>query len=110
MGSRPYVSNVPSLPHYVSFQTIRTGSGILGFRPCWCPSAFLSHIHVPYLGVLPFTLPHLQLNFIRVASLRLMYLHPSVDPSLAYFLGEFPGMGLALLPDVVVSEAEQRCA
>jgi len=26
------------------------------------------------------------------------------------FLGEFPGLGLALVPDVVVLEAEQRCA
>src|SRR6218665_240111 len=34
----------------------------------------------------------------------------SVDPSLTHFLGEFPGLGLALVPDVVVPEAEQRCA
>src|SRR6218665_2548505 len=33
----------------------------------------------------------------------------SVDPSLTHFLGEFPGLGLALVPDVVVPEAEQRC-
>src|SRR6218665_1546294 len=31
----------------------------------------------------------------------------SVDPSLTHFLGEFPGLGLALVPDVVVPEAEQ---
>ena len=30
----------------------------------------------------------------------------SVDPSLTHFLGEFPGLGLALVPDVVVPEAE----
>src|SRR6218665_1502335 len=24
----------------MNFQTIRTGSGIQGFRPCWCPSPF----------------------------------------------------------------------
>src|SRR6218665_1147772 len=30
----------------------------------------------------------------------------SVDPSLTHFLGEFPDLGLALLPDVVVPEAE----
>src|SRR6218665_707967 len=29
----------------------------------------------------------------------------SVDPSLTHFLGEFPGLGLALVPDVVVPEA-----
>ena len=34
----------------------------------------------------------------------------SVDPSLTRFLGEFPGLGLALVPDAVVPEAEQRCA
>src|SRR6218665_3900181 len=34
----------------------------------------------------------------------------SVDPSLTHFLGEFPGFGLALVPDVVVPEAAQRCA
>ena len=30
----------------------------------------------------------------------------SVDPSLTHFLGEFPGLGLALVPDVVVPEAD----
>src|SRR6218665_3397888 len=36
--------------------------------------------------------------------LRPTYRHPS----LSHFLGEFPGLGLALIPDVVVSEAEPR--
>ena len=35
-----------------------------------------------------------------------MFLHPSVDPSLTNFLGEFPGLGLALVPDVMVPEAD----
>ena len=30
----------------------------------------------------------------------------SVDPSLTHFLVEFPGLGLALVPDVVVPDAE----
>jgi len=34
----------------------------------------------------------------------------SVDPSLTHFLGEFPDLGLALVPDVVFPEAEQGCA
>ena len=34
----------------------------------------------------------------------------SVDPSLTHFLGKFPGLELALVPDVVVPQAEQRCA
>ena len=59
-----------------------------------------------YLGVFPFTLLHLPLNFIHVSSLRLMYLQPLVDLSLTHFLGEFPGLGLALVPDVVDPEAE----
>src|SRR6218665_1593280 len=33
----PLVSNVP---HSSSFQAIGTGSGILGFCPCWCSSPF----------------------------------------------------------------------
>jgi len=47
---------------------------------------------LPYLGVSPFTLLRLPLNFICVSSLRLMYMLPSVNPSLTYFLGEFPGL------------------
>src|SRR6218665_2059228 len=31
-------------------------------------------------------------------------------PSLTHFLCEFPGLGLALVPDAVVTEAEERCA
>src|SRR6218665_2358925 len=34
----------------------------------------------------------------------------SVDSSLAHSFGEFPGLGLAMVPDVVVPEAEQGCA
>ena len=37
---------------------------------------------------------------------RLICTH-SVDPSLTHFFGEFPGLGLALVHDVVVPEAEQ---
>src|SRR6218665_1666849 len=32
----------------------------------------------------------------------------SVNPALTHFLGEFPGLGLDLIPDVVVPEADQR--
>ena len=32
------LASVPLLPHWVSFQAIGTGSGVLGFRLCWCPS------------------------------------------------------------------------
>jgi len=33
-----------------------------------------------------------------------------VNPSLTHLFGEFPGLGLALVSDVVVPEAEQGCA
>src|SRR6218665_965669 len=49
------------------------------------------------------------ISFMFVSPLRPMY--HSVDSSHThYFLSEFPGFGLALVPDVVVSEAEQECA
>src|SRR6218665_1296229 len=35
---------------------------------------------LPYLGVIPFTLLHLPLDFIRVSSLRQTYLHPFGRP------------------------------
>src|SRR6218665_1245210 len=53
---------------------------------------------------------YLPLDFNHVSSLRRRIATHSVDPSLTRFLGEFPGLGLALVPDVVVPEAEQRCA
>src|SRR6218665_3944998 len=47
----------------MSFQAIGTGSGILGFRPCWCPSPFPS----PSISrCFPFILLHLPLDFIRL--------------------------------------------
>src|SRR6218665_1757138 len=39
-------------------------------------------------------------KFLMSVAVTLMYLHPSVDPSLTPFFGEFPGLGLALVPDV----------
>src|SRR6218665_979752 len=72
----------PMSPHFfTSFQAIGTGSGIQGYRPCWCPSTFPPRL--PYLGVFPFTL-HLSLDFIRVSYLRPTYLHPS-DRSFSAF-------------------------
>src|SRR6218665_3250173 len=51
---------------------------------------------------------YLPLDCNRASSLRPTYHHPFGRPS-TYFLGEFPGLGLALVPDAVVPEAEQRC-
>ena len=77
-----------------------------------CVGVHRLSLRLPYLGVFPFTLLHLPLNFIRVSSLPPMYLHPSIDPSLrpTNFFGEFPRLGLAMVRDVVVPEAEQGCA
>src|SRR6218665_3098446 len=36
------IAHDPFLPRWVSFQAVGTGSGVLGFRPCWCPSHFPS--------------------------------------------------------------------
>ena len=67
-------------------------------------------LRLPYLGVFPLILLHLPLDFIRVSSLRPTYMHPFDRPFTYSLLGEFPGMGLALGPDVVVPEAEEGCA
>ena len=73
----------------------------------WCPglSPVLVSIVLPFAfhtWCFPFALICLPLDFNRVSSFRPTYSHPSVDPSLTHFLGEFPGLGLALVPDVVV--------
>src|SRR6218665_369021 len=79
-------------------------------RPAWLssPSPFPSPSILDVFHSL-----FLPSDFNRVSSLRPTYRHPnphSVDPSHTHFLGEFPGFGLALVPDVVVPEAEQRCS
>src|SRR6218665_35766 len=49
---------------------------------------------------------YLPLDFSRVFSLRPTYRHPFGRPFTYSLLGEFPGLGLALVPDVVVPEAD----
>src|SRR6218665_3777668 len=53
---------------------------------------------------------YLPLDFDRVSSLRPTYRHPFGRPFTYSRLGEFPDLGLTLVPNVVVPEAEQRCA
>src|SRR6218665_1854784 len=71
----------------------------------WCPSPFpsLSKLGVfhSFLSTIGF-----QSCFFFTADVSPFATH-SVDPSLTHFLGEFPGLGLALVPDVVVTEAEK---
>ena len=80
----------------------------------WLPPVLVSIAfpHSPSISLcLSLTFLPLPLHFIRVSSLRPMYLHPLGRPvSYSLFIGEFPGLGLALVPDIVFSEAKQRCA
>jgi len=49
---------------------------------------------------------YLPLDFNRVSSLQPTYRHPFGRPFTYSLLCEFPGLGLALVPDVVVPEAD----
>src|SRR6218665_2637762 len=80
----------------------------------WCPglSPVLVSITLPFAfhtWCFPFALICHWISVVFLLYGRRIATH-SVDPSLTNFLGEFPGLGLALVPDVVVPEAEQRCA
>src|SRR6218665_1291553 len=75
----------------------------------WCPglSPVLVSIALPFaLHIyLAFSIrSYLPLDFSRVFSLRPTYRHPFGRPFTYSLLGEFPGLGLALVPDVVVPE------
>src|SRR6218665_1637473 len=101
----PLVSNVPSLPHQVSFQAIGIGSGILGYRQSWCPSFFSFAFHILVFSIhssSPATGFHSCFFFTNNVSVPIQSTY-----NLLTFLGEFPGLGLGLAPDVVVPEAEQ---
>src|SRR6218665_3812406 len=67
----------------------------------WVPFAF-------HTWCFPFALICHWISIVFLLYDRRITTH-SVDPPLTHFLGEFPGLGLALVPDVVVPEAEQRC-
>src|SRR6218665_1854230 len=94
---------------YVNFQAIGTGSGILGYRQCVCslhrrfPLAFhiISVISVFFHSL--FTCRWISFGSALQIRMKLFCTH-SIDHSLAD--GEFSGLGLALMPDVVAPEAE----
>src|SRR6218665_2967613 len=69
------------------------------------PEAFPFHISVLFHPLF-FTCHWISFVFLLYGRRRPICTH-SVDPSLAHFLGEFPGLGLALVPYVVVPDAEQ---
>src|SRR6218665_2515354 len=78
----------------------------------WCPGLLpiLVYIALPFAfhtWCFPFALICHWISIMSLLYGRRIATN-SVDPSLTHFLGEFPGLGLALIPDVVVSEAEPR--
>src|SRR6218665_2823083 len=86
----------------------------LGEFPSYCGLALVSWVfarigvHRPSLRFpyLVFSIrSYLPLDFNRVSSLRPTYRHPFVRPFTYSLLGEFPGLELALVPDVVVPKA-----
>ena len=78
----------------------------------WCPglSPVLVSITLPFAfhWCFPFAIICHWISIVFLLYGRRIATH-SVDPSLTHFLGEFPGLGLALVPNVVVPEAGQRC-
>src|SRR6218665_3453930 len=76
----------------------------------WCPgiSPRLGSIALPFAfhtWCLPFAVICHWISIVFLLYGRRIATH-SVDPSLTHFLGEFPGLGLPLAPDVVVPEAD----
>src|SRR6218665_1743321 len=86
------------------FPAIGIGSGVLGFRRI---GVHRPSLRTPYLMFSVRSFCH-WISIVFLIYGQRIAIH-SVDPSLTHFLGEFPGLGLALVPDVVVPEAEQRC-
>src|SRR6218665_525418 len=77
-------------------------SGILGYYPRWCPSRLSPTPSVSLCFFYSLFTCH-WISFVFLLYNRRICTH-SIDPILAD--GEFPGLGLALVPHVVVPEAE----
>src|SRR6218665_3660650 len=93
----------PSLPHWMCFPAIGIGSGVLGFRP-YC--VHRPSLRLPYLMFSIRSFCH-RISFVFLLYGRRIVIH-SVSPSLTYFLGQFPGLELALIPAVVIPVADHR--
>src|SRR6218665_3655454 len=65
----------------------------------------IAHPFAFHTWCFPFTLICDWISIVFLLYGRCIAIH-SVDPSLTHFLGGFPGLGLALVPDVVVPEAD----
>jgi len=88
VSSTPVGVQCPSLPHKVSFQAI--GLWYPGLSPALVSIAFSFPFHISVFFHSPFWS---AIEFHSCFFLRLLYLHPSVDPSLTHFLDAFPGFG-----------------
>src|SRR6218665_2019951 len=110
LGPQPVGFQCPFTSSLGEFHAFGTGSGILGYCPCWCPSPFPFTFHVSVFSHPLFLACH-WISFVCLLYDRCtcICIH-SVDPSLSHVLDEFPGLVLALGPDVVAPEAEQMCA
>jgi len=75
-------------PHFLTGWTSRLlGLALVSWafvRVAWRPSSFPLP-SIPWCVLHSLSILHLTLNFIRVSSLRLMYMHSMVDPSLTHF-------------------------
>src|SRR6218665_2922503 len=102
-----------SVPVGVQCPLISSLGGFLGYWDwLWYPGKppvlvsiafpFAFHILVFFHSLF---FPCHRISFVFLLYHRRICTH-SVDPSLTHFLCEFPGLGLALLPDVVVPETE----
>src|SRR6218665_802302 len=109
MGSVPVGVQCPLTSSLCEFLGCWAGSGILGYRPCWCPLPFPSPSISRCFSI--HSSPAIAIGFHSCFFFTTDVSAPirSTDPSLTHFLGEFPGLLLALVPDVVVPKAEQWC-
>src|SRR6218665_3689211 len=74
-----------------------------GLSPVLVSIAFPIAFHIPVL-LYPLFFTYHWISFVFLLHGR------PIQSTFTYFLSKFPGLGLALIPDVVVPEAEQRCA
>src|SRR6218665_2051708 len=108
MGSLPVGVQCPLISSLGEFLGYWAGSGILRLSPVLVSIAFPFAFHFSvFFHSLFFTCHYISFVFL-VYGRRICT--RSVDSSLTHFFGESPGLGLALEPDVVVPEAEKRCA
>src|SRR6218665_2519573 len=108
MGSAPVGAQCPLTSSLGEFLGYWDWLGYPGLSPVLVSIAFPFAFHISVFFHSLFFTCHC-ISFVFLLYGRRICTH-SVDPSLTHFLGEFPGLGLALVPNVVVQEAEQRCA